>query len=137
MAEDADILKGLYGLRLDAPGLAELLIVLGLGLAVAAIFCALLRLFRRRVRPVSVADQLAACRSLPRAERLTALAALLLELTDRAAPGPDPWTGRAETLGVAPGLLGDLRVALYRPDPDLNTDDLEHAVLRAARRAGA
>ncbi|MEL7470294.1 MAG: hypothetical protein AAFN27_17705 [Pseudomonadota bacterium] len=136
MAEDAEILQGLYGLRLEAPGLSELFIAVGLGLALVALAVALAGVFRRNMRLVPVADRVAATRALPLAERLTALAVLLRELTDRTAPGQDPWTLRAETLGVAPGLLRDIGTGLYRPDPGLDAGVLEQAVLGAARRAG-
>ncbi|MEM8842512.1 MAG: hypothetical protein AAGD47_12125, partial [Pseudomonadota bacterium] len=72
-------------------------------------------------------------RSLPGPQRVTALAAVLRDLTNRTAPGPGRWTRRAvEQMGVDPGLIEALEQTLYRPGPSVTPERLETAIATAA-----
>ena len=136
MADTPAFLQELHGLRLDAPGFAEVALALGAGLILAALIGVLLQRFRQPMPALRAEDTVQAARELPEAERVTILASLLRELTDREAPGRAPWVERARELGVAPNLLHDLGDALYRPDASIDVQELERAVLGAARKVG-
>ncbi len=138
MGEHAEILHGLYGLRLPGLGIAEIAIALSLGLGVAALGALALTTFQPRTRRVSAAKRVTTAQALPDAERIMLLAELLRELTDGLAPGEDRWTNRAtRDLDLPPDLMTDLDRALYHPDADIDVTALEQTVLRLARKAGA
>ena len=132
MPEHADILNGLYGLRTSAPGWADLLAALGLGLLIAGLTGTISGAFRRpRHAETTIATKLAQAMALPRAERVLALASILRGLTERHAPGTAPWTERASAhFNIDPVLLRDLSRALYRPDATLDTEPIERVLAR-------
>lgn len=133
MSDDANILAGLYGLRQVPPGWVDLVTALALGLLLAALIALALRAFRRRARS-NHSDLIEAYRTLPEPQRITALAALLRDLTNRDAPGPGRWTRRAvDRLGIDPGLVAALDETLYRPGPSVTPERLETAIAVAAR----
>ena len=135
MDKEAALLQELHGLRLDAPGLAENALALGVGLFLAVLIGAVLARFRKRPQRRNWTARAEASRDLPRDERITVLATLLRELTDQIAPGPERWTERAGRLGVPQEALQNLSESLYRADGAGDGGALEQAVLRAARRA--
>ncbi|MEO0624623.1 MAG: hypothetical protein AAFU49_21300 [Pseudomonadota bacterium] len=132
MPEHADLLAGLHGLRVPEPGLADLLVPLGLGLLIG--WAALLLLRPRRPRGLTVSEQIAALDALPEAERLTALAHLLKRQTEPTKPPATPWADRARRLGIPPGMLLRLRRVLYASADPAEIAELEAALRRAARR---
>ncbi|MEM7744771.1 MAG: hypothetical protein AAF409_13775 [Pseudomonadota bacterium] len=138
MASTADLLQGLTDLRLPEPGAAELVLALGLGLALAGVIGGLTQVFRQRPAQVPFATRIEETRTLAPPHRTVALAVLLRELTDRTAPGPQPWTERAATtFGLDHAVRAALAEGLYRPGFALDPEALEDSVRRAARRAGA
>lgn len=138
LPEHAEILGGLYGLREAAPGGADLLAALGLGLLIAGLIGAGLGAFRTRSRKDGVAHRVASTRDMSPPDRIAALANLLRTLTEATEPGPSDWTDRAVSqFGLDPVLLQGLRASLYTPTSSTDPEALEAAVLQAARKARA
>lgn len=135
MVEDAQALEELYGLRLLAPGVAELAISIGAGLIVAALAGFVLSLAQTRRAQMPIADRVVALRRLPDADRTVVLASLLQALTDRIAPGPGRWMDRAvERLNIDGEMMEALSDALYRPSVSFDPSALEQAVIAATRK---
>lgn len=139
MAEAADPLIGLHGLRTLDPTLADGLGALALGLLIAATVFGLWGLRPRvKARSAGPAARLQAARALPPDERIVALAGLLRDLTDRHAPGPDPWTARAVRHFHLPAdSFAVLGPALYRRGAPLSAQTLDRAAEMAVARLGA
>lgn len=136
MADPAEILSSLHGLRLPEPGLADLAAALAVGLCVAGLAGMVAGSFHKRRERRSYADRVAAIRLLPEPDRAPALGWLLQELTETCAPGTDAWTDRAVRHFKLDAGLQDLIGGLYRPGATIDTARLEQVVLKAARQAG-
>lgn len=135
MPEHADTLAGLYGLRETAPGLLDLIAALGIGLLLAGIVGGLLGKFRARPGHFQLAERIAATRDLAPPDRTAALAAILRDVTDRAAPGADHWTARARAKFDLDGeMMASVKASLYAPRPLPEPEMLEQAVIKAASR---
>ncbi len=135
MPEDADILTGLYGLRVAGPDWIDLATALAVGILVAAL---LLKLSggARVLRPSSLRLERSSYSDLPDRDRTTALANLLREMTEAAAPGQAHWTERAaERFGLERASLLDLRKALYDPNESFDPRRLEDMLDQACRIA--
>lgn len=139
MADEANTLAGLYGLRDAAPSIADVATGLGLGLLMAALIAVALRWFRapRRDGTHTLTNRIAAATALPPPERIAALAGLLHALTEQHHPGPQAWTARAAAgFGLDQRDLDAIAKTLYRADAGVDPAPLEHAVRRAATQVG-
>lgn len=136
MSEDGDILAGLFGLREAPVGAAEVLVAFAVGLVIAGLIGMAVSLFRVRARAQTWADRIAGAQALPDGEQSLALAVLLREMTDKAAPGQTRWTERAaDRFGFEPEEVEALTNALYQPGNGV-TDRLVVMATRAARAVG-
>lgn len=135
MPEHAEILAGLYGLRVPGAGLPDLLVALGLGLLLGAVLMLVPRLLHPAERRQTPEDRIEALRNLPEPERILGFAHALKALTDAAAPGPNHWTERAAgQFRLDPGLLETLRTGLYAPGRGPDATRLEAALRQALSR---
>lgn len=133
---DAEILAGLSGLREGAPGWAELITSLALGLLLAGLIGFLARAFQTRTETSTLADAIQTASALPEPDRVIAYMCLLQSITDRVAPGPEPWLDRARiTFGVETAVFEAAGPALYRPGTAIDPALLERSLWRIARRA--
>lgn len=133
MPEHADLLLGLHGLRTDGPGISEIVLACALGLLLAMIVGATLRTITRRASTNSNSQRarVAAVRAMPDAEKVVALANILRDLTERRAPGPEPWLVRAERAFRLPAdIHSALEDSLYLPGGGPAPDALERLVGR-------
>lgn len=137
MPEDAAILAGLHGLREAAPVWPDVAAALAAGLVLTTVPWLVLSLFQARPSRPDIRARIIGARLLPDAERAAALAGLLREMTDGAAPGEAPWATRAAMrFGLDRDRLDRLREELYRPAGPADIEELEATVVRVAELAG-
>ena len=135
MQSDAEVLAGLHGLRESPPDLPDLLAALALGLLLAVVIGLVLRGCRARPKATSLETKVSRLREMPREDRTVALMRLMQVLTDRMAPGPEPWLERARlAFGRDVQVFETIGPALYPPGKVLDPDPLEQALLRIAQR---
>lgn len=138
LGDDAEILAGLSGLRDGAPGGAELITAIALGVLLAGLIGLGARVFQTRHRPVSLDEAIRSASTLPKPDRSVAFMSLMQSLTNRIAPGPEPWLTRARAqFGAEVAPFEAAGPALYRPDTAIDPAPLEHALRRIAQKAGA
>lgn len=136
LPEHLDILESLHGLDLPDPALSDMLAAFGAGLLLAAVIIAVIQLFARRRASdaTTLQGRLTAAEQLPMAERQTALAHLLRDLTE-GGDKPD-WLERARTQhnlrAEAAEMIGP---ALYQPDPPTDLSALDAELRRIVARA--
>ena len=142
--DTAEVLSRLHDVRTPTLGAAETLsdalAGAAIGLAWALVLFLLLRGLTETERGTSPREQaraeLARARSLEPSQRLLALATLLARVAPDPAPGLHPASTPERPQASDPSsadwqrLRGDLRGALYRPNPTLDLDRVDADILR-------
>lgn len=119
-------LEGLYGLRTDPFGWAEMTAALALGMLLALLIGVIVHGFRRR--SVATRNRLDAIPELSDDARAVVLAGLLREETERLAPGDDPWPDRAAKRFRLDAATVRQLSDLYRPGARLDPEPLYQAL---------